>query len=680
MSSNFERARELFSQGLAEHTAGNWERAEAAYREALSLAPGRPSLLFNLGRLMLDRDRNAEAEQLFSQVLQSAPDDHEARYNLGVALARQARFEDALGHYDRALALKQDFAEAHSSRGVALGRLGRHEAALEAHARSIELQPGRGEFQLGFSRCAMNRTLDERKVVTPLVERALLACLAGGNVDYQTLGRVAWAIARSKLERLGFEPAQEWDFSRLHKSRPAAVHDLCRDELLLGALERITVGDRWTEALFTGIRAGLLKLVASEGVAPELLALVGPLAVALAQQCFLNEYVWDVTEAEQALAGEVERRIDAAIATSAPSTAALGVVACYGALAGKPCIAEWCRTGPGSARAELAGLVRTQITEPAVEAEIAGRLKRIGEICDRTSLAVRKQYEENPYPRWLSVAPDPPVPYTTQILREIAPFSPPLAPAKDAPRILIAGCGTGRHAIMYAATYLGAHVTAIDLSGPSLAYAARKANELGVDNIEFVQADILDLGTLATRFDVISSIGVLHHMADPGRGLACLTRLLAPRGYMMLGLYSELGRRDIVELRSLIARKGFVPSLAGIRACRRFVRGYPGDRFRSLVDEAVDFYSTSMVRDLLFHVMEHRFTLPRIAGLLAENGLRLLGLTFSDPAAKDLYRKAHPADPGMLDLANWAALESIHPWIFRGMYQFWTARRDRAPE
>jgi 2-polyprenyl-3-methyl-5-hydroxy-6-metoxy-1,4-benzoquinol methylase/Tfp pilus assembly protein PilF len=678
MSSNFERARELFSRGLAEHTAGNWERAEAAYREALSLAPGRPSLLFNLGRLLLDRGGDAEAEQLLSQVLQSAPDDHEAGYNLGVALARQARFEEALGHYDRALALKPDLAEAHSARGVALGKLGRHEAALEAHARSIELQPGRGEFQLGFSRCAMSQALDERKVVTPLVERALLACLAGGNLDYQTLGRVAWAIVRNKLERLGFDPAGGWDFPRLHESRPAALGDLCTDPLLLAALERITVGDRRTEALFTGIRAGLLKLVASDAAAPELLALVGPLAVALAQQCFLNEYVWDVTEDEQALAGEVERRVEAAIGAGEPSSAALGVVACYGTLADKPRIAEWCRRfGPG--RADLSGLVRTQITEPAIEAEIAGRLKRIGEIRDPTSLAVRRQYEENPYPRWLSIARDAPVPYTTQILREIAPFAPPLAPATDAPRILIAGCGTGRHAIVYATTYLGARVTAIDLSRASLAYAARKANELGVDNIEFVQADILDLDRLGTRFDVISSIGVLHHMTDPARGLACLTQLLAPGGYMMLGLYSELARRDIVELRSLIARAGFAPSLAGIRACRRFVRDYPGDRFRALVEEAIDFYTSSMVRDLLFHVMERRFTLPWIADLLAENGLRFLGFTFPDPAAKALYRRTYPADRDLVDLGNWAALESIHPWIFRGMYQFWAAWNGRAP-
>jgi tetratricopeptide (TPR) repeat protein/2-polyprenyl-3-methyl-5-hydroxy-6-metoxy-1,4-benzoquinol methylase len=676
MSSNLERARELFSQGLAAHTAGNWERAEAAYREALALAPGRPSLVFNLGRLMLDRERDEEAEQLFNQVLQAAPDDHEARYNLGVALARRARYMEALAHYDRALALKPDFAEAHSARGMALTKLGRHEAALEAHARSIELQPGRGEFQLGFSRCAMSQALDERQVVTPLVERALLACLARGNVDYQTLGRVAWAIVRNKLERLGFEPVHEWDFSRLHESRPAPLRDLCTDPLLLAALERITVGDRRTEALFTGVRAGLLKLVASDAAAPELLALVGPLAVALAQQCFLNEYVWDVTEAEQALAGEVERRIEVAIESGAPSSAAIAVVACYGPLSGTPRIAEWCRTKLTSSRAGLERLARVQILEPELEAEIAGRVRRIGEIRDPTSLAVRAQYEENPYPRWLSVARDEPIPYTRRVLQEIAPSSPPLAPLTDAPRILIAGSGTGRHAIMYATAYLNARVTAIDLSNASLAYAMRKADELGVKNVEFLQGDILDLAAMGTRFDVISSIGVLHHMADPARGLACLTGLLAPGGYMMFGLYSELARRDIVELRALIAREGLSPSLEGIRACRRLVRDHPDGRFRALADEAADFYSTSMVRDLLFHVMEHRFTIPQIAKLLAESGLQFLGFSFPDSRAKELYRRTHPADPDLLDLGNWAALEATHPWLFRGMYQFWTARSD----
>jgi hypothetical protein len=74
--------------------------------------------------------------------------------------------------------------------------------------------------------------------------------------------------------------------------------------------------------------------------------------------------------------------------------------------------------------------------------------------------------------------------------------------------------------------------------------------------------------------------------------------------------------------------------------------------------------------------MEHRFTIPRIADLLAQNGHRFLGFTFQDPAAKQRYGAAYPADPDMLDLANWATLEGVQPGLFRGMYQFWTARRD----
>jgi len=124
MSSNLERARELFSRGLAEHLATSWQAAEDLYRQALALAPGRPSIVFNLGRLMLDRERDEEAERLFNQVLQVAPDDHEARYYLGVCLSRQGRLEEALASYDRAIALKPDFADAHSGRGLALGKLG----------------------------------------------------------------------------------------------------------------------------------------------------------------------------------------------------------------------------------------------------------------------------------------------------------------------------------------------------------------------------------------------------------------------------------------------------------------------------------------------------------------------------------------------------------------------------
>ncbi|HTO49875.1 MAG TPA: methyltransferase domain-containing protein [Burkholderiales bacterium] len=675
MTPNLERARDLFSRGLAEHLARNLDQAEALYREALALAPGRPSLVFNLGRLMLDRERDAEAEALFAQVLQDAPEDHEARHNLGVCLARQGRFEEAIASYDRAIALKPDLAAAHSGRGAALGKLERHDSSLASHARSVELEPARAAFQVSFCRAASAPALDVGKLETPTIERAVLACLAGRNVDYQALGRIAWAILHGRLGRLGFDPAAlRYDFPRMQQLHPGALHALCNDALLLGSLAKITVGDAVAERLFTLARGALLRLVSADDPAPELLATVEPLVLALAQQGFLNEYVWDVTEAEHALVRTVRSRVERAIEAGTPSSAGVGILACYEPLAGMPGIGEWCRTKLDRSLPGLEELVRTHLDEPAIEAEIAAGLKQVGEIRDRTSLAVRTQYEQNPYPRWLSVFRDEPVPYTARILREIAPFSPPLKPLADSPQILIAGCGTGRHAIMYATGYLGARVTAIDLSSASLAYARRQADELGVRNVEFLRADILDLGALGLKFDVVSSVGVLHHMADPAEGLRRLTDLLVPGGYLMLGLYSDAARADIVELRSIIAREGFTPTLEGVRACRRFIRRYPGDRFRSLADEAADFYSTSMVRDLLFHVMEHRFTIPQIADLLAQNRLRFLGFTFQDPAAKQRYGARYPDDPDMLDLANWAALEAAHPWLFRGMYQFWTAK------
>ena len=72
----------------------------------------------------------------------------------------------------------------------------------------------------------------------------------------------------------------------------------------------------------------------------------------------------------------------------------------------------------------------------------------------------------------------------------------PIGETAGSPRILVAGCGTGQHAVTTALRYPGGTVLAVDLSLASLAYAKRKSAELRVANIEYRQADILTLGTL----------------------------------------------------------------------------------------------------------------------------------------------------------------------------------------
>ena len=183
---------------------------------------------------------------------------------------------------------------------------------------------------------------------------------------------------------------------------------------------------------------------------------------------------------------------------------------------------------------------------------------------------------------------------------------------------------------------------AVDLSLTSLAYAERKTRELGIGNIEYRQADILALGALAERFDVVDCTGVLHHLEDPVAGWRILCSLLRPGGVMRVGLYSEIARRHVVRARELIAAAGFAPTPSGIRACRAAILARQDDALLARVTQGEDFYSVSGCRDLIFHVQEQRFTLPRIASVLAELDLKFIGFEWPDTDTPARYRARFP--------------------------------------
>ena len=250
----------------------------------------------------------------------------------------------------------------------------------------------------------------------------------------------------------------------------------------------------------------------------------------------------------------------------------------------------------------------------------------------------------------------------------------PLANSDGPFAVLVAGCGTGYHAIGTAQKYQGAQVLAVDLSLASLAYAKRKTPAALAARITYAQADILKLGSLGRSFDVIDASGVLHHMADPLEGWRILLGLLRPGGFMHLGLYSELARRDVVAARAFIAERGYAPTPSDIRRCRQELLETP---LRSLA-RSHDFFSTSECRDLLFHVQESRLTIPAIKAFLAEHGLKFIGFEF-DPATLQRYRALFAqAGWSMGDLDRWHAVETEYPDTFAAMYQFWLQKPEPA--
>jgi 2-polyprenyl-3-methyl-5-hydroxy-6-metoxy-1,4-benzoquinol methylase len=380
------------------------------------------------------------------------------------------------------------------------------------------------------------------------------------------------------------------------------------EPLLLGLLADVVIRDPGLEQLLTETRRKML-----DGPLPL------PVMTAIAHQCFNTEYVFDETPEERARIEHMR-----------PSTPEqFAAYAAYRPIDGNP----------------IASLARRQVDELREEQRLADEIPFISDARTAVSAAVRAQYEEHPYPRWIKLPA-------------------PIAVDSAKLKILVAGCGTGQHAISTARRFPNATVLAVDLSRASLAYALRKTRELGVPNVEYRQADILALSALEERYDLIECSGVLHHMEAPYEGWRVLRGLLKPGGRMRVGLYSEVGRRAVVRARELIASQGYKPDAEGIRACRAALRSRA--EFQNLARNE-DFYSMSGCRDLLFHVQEHRFTLPQIEAMLARLDLRFLGFELADSQALARYRARFSDDT----LANWHRFEQEFPDTFSRMYQFW---------
>ncbi len=338
-----------------------------------------------------------------------------------------------------------------------------------------------------------------------------------------------------------------------------------------------------------------------------------------------------------------------------------------------PVLLAMARDGQGG----LAELIRRHLLDPSRERALCAAMPRLTVIVDDVSTRVRAQYEERPYPPWRTLPQRAPRPVGEVLAATLEDAALGRGIPIVAPQVLVAGCGTGRHAIATATRFTGAQVLAVDLSLTSLGFAARQAERLGVGNIAFAQADLMGLADLPERFDVIECTGVLHHLADPEAGWQVLRGLLKPRGLMRIALYSERGRAAAIDqVRALISQRGFEPTPDGIRATRAAVRALPDDAPARRITASPDFYAFSGCRDLFFPTHEDRFSPPRISRALERLRLHFLGFEFPDHRVRQLYRQRFPQDPAARRLANWDRLEAEFPSLFAAMYQFWCRASD----
>jgi ubiquinone/menaquinone biosynthesis C-methylase UbiE len=455
----------------------------------------------------------------------------------------------------------------------------------------------------------------------------------------------------------------------LHELGPNGLSQIAIDPLLPALLERSTVFDLELERFLTSLRACLLEIVMQDR-SDQNESTVG-LCCALGRQCYINEYVFDLTAEENDRVHKLRDRIGHALDVNAAiSPMEIALLSAYVQLDLLPAAALLKRSWPK----RIAGLLEEQIQTPAAERKLRTSIPKITPIADDTSIRVRQQYEENPFPRWVKLPTNRSMPVDEWMPQEF-PFSNFRKIGKgDALDVLIAGCGTGHHSIIFAQVLPGARILAIDLSMSSLCYAKEKTRAMGIDNIEYAQADILELDGLDKRFDIISSSGVLHHTADPEKGWRVLLGLLQPDGCMQVGLYSARAHRNIIAAQHWLSERGFTPSVESIRRARQeLIAAAATDASLASVLTFADFYSTSEFRDLFLPTQMLRFTIPKIRAFLEENNLEFLGFSIRSEI-RNQFRQ-HFSMQAEVDLRLWDEFEAEHPDTFRGMYEFWVQKK-----
>lgn len=107
-----EDAAAVFSRGEALE-ASDPRAAEAAYRKVLSLDPGYADAYLNLGALLCESRRCAEAVALYDEALRRRPGEALLHFNRAIALEDQGRIGEALAGYHACLRLAPDLADAH---------------------------------------------------------------------------------------------------------------------------------------------------------------------------------------------------------------------------------------------------------------------------------------------------------------------------------------------------------------------------------------------------------------------------------------------------------------------------------------------------------------------------------------------------------------------------------------
>lgn len=128
-----------------------YANSEALWRDTIEKNPNAWAAHANLGNVLLESGKVAEAVRQYEQALRIEPFLAEPHNNLGTILVHAGRLQDAIGQYEQALRVKIDYPEAQNNLGLALMIAGRNDEAAPHLRAAVDLNPNYAEARYNLA-------------------------------------------------------------------------------------------------------------------------------------------------------------------------------------------------------------------------------------------------------------------------------------------------------------------------------------------------------------------------------------------------------------------------------------------------------------------------------------------------------------------------------------------------
>ena len=442
-------------------------------------------------------------------------------------------------------------------------------------------------------------------------------------------------------------------------------------ELLTGVLAEGLIINYFLEDYMSKYRSFILRKVLEKDTAFLSNKYIISILLSISKQSKINEYCWNYSSEEREIIKKIENNI---LKNNYNNTAllffAIKAISTYKNIYIDKKITSWLNKN----KKNLPKIISEEYTDIKKENEkilTYSRLFLSKNNNDQVTNKVRRQYEENPYPVWTKMQlHSKKLDVKSYLNNQLNWFDNNVVEIKK-PNILIAGCGTGKHAIQTANIVKESSIKAIDISSTSLAYAQIMTEKFGIQNIKFKNQNILELKNKS--YDIIESHGVIHHMEDSEKALEVLANNLKKGGFLSLAIYNKMGIKEINFIRDFVKKNEIEPSEKNIVWIREHIKNSTPDKIKKRLILSKDFYSVSGCRDLFFNIQETQFNIRQIKQLIEKNNLRFMGFTGLSETHITNFKKLY-SETSLFDLDCWDDFQKNNRDFFGSMYQFWTQK------